>query len=40
MDGIFLDEIYKIIIIKKTTKIIVKYKKFLFLKDKKPLLLL
>ena len=37
MDGIYWDEIYKIIIIKKTTKIIIKYKKFLFFKDKKPL---
>ena len=35
MDGIFWDEIYKIIIIKKKTKIIIKNKKFLFLRDKK-----
>ena len=35
MDGIFWDEIYKIIIIKKTTKITIKNKKFLFLRDKK-----
>ena len=38
MDGIFWDEIYKTIIIKKTAKIIIKYKKFLFFKDSKPLL--
>ena len=38
MDGTFWDEIHNIIIIKKTTKIIIKYKKFLFLIDEKPLL--
>ena len=37
MDGIFWDEIYKIIIIKKNKKIKIKNKKFLFLKVEKPL---
>ena len=37
MDGIFCDEFHKIIIINITTKIIIKYKSFLFLKDEKPL---
>ena len=37
MDGTFWDKIYKIIIIKKTIKIMIKYKNFLFLGDEKPL---